>query len=60
MRRALTVSRSLDFLAFADILDVLGNCNLLEHIQGIAGYRPPSNLPLNSEQSQTPERTRDV
>lgn len=29
--------RILDFLAFADIFDVLVNCNLLEHTYRIAG-----------------------
>lgn len=33
MRQVLTELHILDFLALADILDVLVNCNLLEHIE---------------------------
>lgn len=45
MQQALTVLRIVDFLAFADKLDVLVNCNLLEHIED-CWFSPSLKPPL--------------
>lgn len=58
MRQVLTELHILDFLALADILDVLVNCNLLEHIENC--WSPAPQPLFNSKPSQTPECTRNV